>query len=141
VLQTLLVPAPPGAWTYDGCTQTWLSYSSSRPPAQNSLKTIGRAQGVYVNLASPDRLTVAGILATTTRITLCTGWNLVAFPGFASLSAGQVMTATGASAVLAFDPTAPPGQTRTMAAGDALQSGRGYWIQVALPTFWDVPGQ
>ena len=144
-LQTLLAPTPlRGAWTFDGCAQTWLSYASARAPAQNPLKTIGRGQGVYVDLAAPDRLTVAGVLPippTTTRIQLCTGWNLVSFPGFAAITAGQVMAATGASAVLAFDPTAPPGRTRTMAAGDPLQPGRGYWIVVALATFWDVPGQ
>jgi hypothetical protein len=78
---------------------------------------------------------------TTTRIQLCGGWNLVAFPSFASLTAGQVMAATGASSILDFDPVALPGQTRTMAAGALLQPGRGYWIAVALPVNWDVPGQ
>ena len=145
VLQTLLGPTPlRGAWTFDGCTQTWLTYANARPAAQNPLKTIGRGQGVYVDLVAADRLTVAGILPippATTRIQLCTGWNLVSFPSFAAITAGQAMTATGASALLAFDPTAPPGRTRTMLAGDPLQPGRGYWIAVAIPTFWDVPGQ
>jgi hypothetical protein len=142
VLQTLLTPTPlRGAWTYDGCTQTWLSYSSARPPGQNPLKTIGRGQGIYVDLAAADRFTLAGVLPTTTTIQLCAGWNLVSFPGFAAITAGQVMAATGATAVLAFDPTAPPGQTRTMAAGDPLLPGRGYWITVSLATNWVVPGQ
>jgi hypothetical protein len=142
VFQTLLTPTPlRGAWTYDGCTGAWNTYSSARSLGQNGLKTIARGQGVYVDLAAPDRLTVAGVLPTTTRIQLCGGWNLVAFPSFAAVTAGQVMAATGASAVLAFDPLALPGQTRTMAAGDALQPGRGYWIAVSLAANWDVPGQ
>ncbi len=130
-----------GAWTYDGCAGTWLTYASARPAGQNTLRTVARSQGVYVDLAAADRLTVAGVLPTTTRIQLCGGWNLVAFPSFAAVTAGQVMAATGASAVLDFDPTALPGQTRTMAAGDALQPGRGYWIAVSLAANWDVPGQ
>jgi hypothetical protein len=142
VFQTLLTPTPlRGAWTYDGCTGAWNTYSSARSLGQNGLKTIARGQGVYVDLAAADRLTVAGVLPTTTRIQLCGGWNLVAFPSFAAVTAGQVMAATGASAVLAFDPLALPGQTRTMAAGDALQPGRGYWIAVSLAANWDVPGQ
>jgi len=145
VLQTLFSPvALRGAWTFDGCSGTWLSYSSARPPGQNNLKTIGRGVGVYVDLAVADRFTVAGLLplpTQTTRISLCGGWNLVSFPSFATMTAGQVMTATGASAVLEFDATAVPGKTRTMASGDLMQSGRGYWIAVVLPTNWDVPGQ
>ena len=142
VLQTLLAPTPlRGAWTFDGCTGAWSTYASARPLAQNTLRTITIRQGMYVDLAIADRLTVAGLLPTTTRIQLCGGWNLVAFPSFASITAGQVMAATGASAVLAFDPTAPPGKTRAMAAGDPLLSGRGYWIEVALAANWDVPGQ
>ena len=138
LLQTLTFR---GAWTYDGCTGMWLTYSSVRPAGQNSLRTVARFQGLYVDLAAPDRLTVAGLVPTTTRVQLCGGWNLVAFPGFASMTAGQVRTATGASAVLEFDPTAPPGLTRTMAPGDPMRSGRGYWIDVALPVNWDVPGR
>jgi hypothetical protein len=143
VLQTLLTPTPlRGAWTYDGCTGAWSTYSSARPSGQNGLRAIARGQGVYVDLAAADRLTVAGVLPATTRIVLCDGWNLVAFPSFGSMTAGQVMASpTFASAVLTFDPTAPPGRTRAMAAGDPLVSGRGYWIAVSLSTNWDVPGQ
>src|SRR5206468_26247 len=82
VLRTLLTPTPlRGAWTYDGCTQSWLTYSSARSLGQNALKTLPRGVGVYVDLAVADRLTVAGVLPVppaTTRITLCGGWNLVA---------------------------------------------------------------
>lgn len=139
LLQTLTFR---GAWTYDGCAGgTWLSYSSARPAGQNSLTSVARSQGLYVDLAAPDRLTVAGLVPTTTRVQLCSGWNLVGFPGFASMTALQVRTATGASAVLEFDPTAPPGLTRTMAPGDPMRSGLGYWIAVALPVNWDVPGR
>ena len=142
VLQTLFAPvALKGAWTYDGCTQTWLTYSSSRSVGLNSLRTIGRGVGVYVDLAAADRFTIAGVLPATTRITLCGGWNLISFPSFASVTAGQVMSSTGATAMLAFDSTMPPGKNRLMAAGDLLQSGRAYWIAVSLPTNWDVPGQ
>ncbi len=142
VLQTLLAPTPlRGAWTYDGCTAAWSTYSSARPPGQNGLRTVTHRQGVYVDLAAADRFSVAGVLLTITRIQLCAGWNLVPFPSFGSMTAGQVMTATGASAVLTFDPTAVPGQTRTMVAGDPLLPGRGYWIVVSLATNWDVPGQ
>ncbi|TLZ58217.1 MAG: hypothetical protein E6K17_01530 [Methanobacteriota archaeon] len=142
VLQTLLAPTPlRGAWVYDGCTGSWITYSSVRPIGQNGLKTIARGQGVYLDLVAGDRFTVAGLVPTTTRIQLCGGWNLVAFPSFASLTAGQVMAATGASAILDFDPVALPGQTRTMAVGALLQPGRGYWIAVAALVNWDVPGQ
>jgi len=142
VLQTLLAPTPVrGAWTYDGCTGAWSTYSSARPLGQNGLRTIGRGQGVYVDLAAADRFTVAGVLPARTLIQLCGGWNLVSFPSFASMTAGQVMSTTGASSILTFDPTALPGQTRAMAAGDPLLPGRGYWIEVLFATNWDVPGQ
>jgi len=141
VFQTLLAPTPlRGAWTYDTGTQAWLSYAGARGAGQNSLRTVAAGQGVYVNLAVADRFTVAGVVPVSTRISLSSGWNLVSFPSFATVTAGQVMSATGGT-ILAFDPTALPGQTRMMAPGDLLVTGRGYWIEVALPTNWNVPGQ
>ena len=142
VFQTLLAPSPlRGGWTYDSATGTWLTFSGGRTAGQNSLRIVGQGQGVYVDLAVADRFTVAGVIPVSTRISLSSGWNLVSFPSFGTMTAGQAMTATGATSILAFDPTAVPGQTRVMAAGDLLVTGRGYWIQVALPANWNVPGQ
>ena len=131
--------SPRAAWTYDGCTDRWLSYSPSRETALNSLQAITTAQGLFVDMAAPDRLTVVGLVPTTTSVPLCVGWNLVGFPRFTSMTVDEVLTATGANAILEFNVAATPGQTRVMAGTDALQAGRAYWIRTAVATTWSVP--
>jgi hypothetical protein len=99
-----------------------------------------RGQAVYVNLTAADQLTVAGLVipSSGTPIRLSTGWNLIGFPSFlGTITAGSI---PGATMVLDFAPAARPGQTRVMGAGEFLQAGRAYWVNVNFPGTWTVPG-
>ncbi len=130
-----------GAWTYDGCTRTWSSWSSSRLAGQNTLQTVSHRVGVIVDLVSAGTFAVAGIVPTTTPISLCTGWNLVGNPSFRpSYTVANLKAETGATQVLGFAPAAP-GNTVVLSDPTVLQPGLAYWVRVSAPSVWIVPGQ
>src|SRR5207247_440829 len=81
VLQTVNVA---GAWTYDGCSGAWPSYSALRPAGQNSLRTASHQIGLAVDVSSAGTFAVAGLVPGTTAVGLCRGWNLVGNPSFRS---------------------------------------------------------
>ena len=130
-----------GAWTYDGCTRTWYSWSSSRIAGQNTLQTVSHRVGVIVDLVGAGTFAVAGIVPTTTTIPLCTGWNLVGNPSFRpSYTVLNLKQDTGATQVLGFSPAAP-GNTVVLSDPTVLQPGLAYWVRVGAPSVWVVPGQ
>ncbi len=129
-----------GAWAYDACGAGWLSYVPGRPG--NSLTSISLGMGLFVNATTAGGLTVAGLVPTSTSVSLCAGWNLVGFPSASrSIVAADVRGAVGASQVLASDPNAYPS---LMSAADASQlflATQAFWLYVASAVTWTVPGR
>ncbi len=123
-----------GTWTYDGCTRTWSSWSSGRPAGQNPLLTLSHRVGVIVDLAAAGTFAVAGIVPTSTTISLCAGWNLVGNPSFRTgYTVANLKAETGATAVLGFS-AAAPGNTVARADPTVLQAGVAYWVKVNAPS-------
>jgi hypothetical protein len=126
------------AWTYDGCAAppTWAA--SVPTDATTFPLTIGR--GIWVNASAPDAMTALGVVSETNRLRLCTGWNLVALPGFAAgVTVQSLVATTGANRVMGFDP-AGPYHVRDLAGTEVLSPGLGYWVLVPSETTWTVPG-
>jgi hypothetical protein len=126
------------AWSYDGCASGagW----SSAVPADTASFSLGPGRGFWMNGTTGDNLTALGVVLQTNRIHLCTGWNLIALPGFAlGMTAGDLIAATGATSVMGFDASGPY-HVRAMSSGDGLLSGAGYWVRVPGAVDWTIPG-
>ena len=126
------------AWTYDSSTQDWKSHMKFKPYL-GDLKTIGTADGIWVNVISWSNLTVAGIVPSVTNITLHQGWNLVGFPSFDdNYMVSDLKLAVAVERIEGFDGAVLPYFLRAMTDGDFLQAGFGYWIKVESPAIWTV---
>ncbi|TLZ58323.1 MAG: hypothetical protein E6K17_01185 [Methanobacteriota archaeon] len=138
VLQTLNVR---GAWTYDGCSNAWSSWSSARPAGQNPFQIVSHRLGVILDLGAAGTFAVAGLVPVTTTFSLCKGWNFVGNPSFrTAYTVANLRFDTGASAVLGFSPVTP-GNTIALADTTVLQAGVAYWVKVGGSSLWIVPGQ
>jgi hypothetical protein len=63
------------AWSYDSVSQEWKSFSKSKPYAQR-LEYLNHTMGIWVNVTQDSNLTVAGVVPTSSTISLQTGWLL-----------------------------------------------------------------
>ena len=126
------------AWTYETCSGGfgW----ASAIPSDNATFTLPKAQGFWLNATAADSLTLVGLLPGVSQIRLCTGWNLVALPGFAAgMTVQSVKASTGASLVEGFD-LAGTYHVRILADTEVLAPGAGYWIQVPVGVTWTIAG-
>jgi hypothetical protein len=133
-------------YAWDAVTQAWLVYNPAAP--LNSLETLDRTAGFWINANTSDILIVEGTPPTTTNISLKTGWNLVGYPSTVTQGLPGVLTNNGVSnytivltyiAIEAdpwkmFDPFGPPYVNDLQ----ALTPGRGYWINVNMDSTWNV---
>ena len=126
------------AWTYDACGggNGW----SSALPADATTFSSVEGRGFWLNGTASDIVTALGVVTQTSRLHLCSGWNLIALPGFATgVTVQSVMAATGATRVMGFDP-AGPYHVRALNAADAVLGWTGYWIFVPRAVDWTVAG-
>jgi len=126
------------AWTYDACGggNGW----SSALPADATTFSLVAGRGFWLNGTASDIVTALGVVTQTSRLHLCSGWNLIALPGFATgVTVQSVMAATGATRVMGFDP-AGPYHVRALNAADAVLGWTGYWIFVPRAVDWTVAG-
>ncbi|HKW42677.1 MAG TPA: fibronectin type III domain-containing protein, partial [Thermoplasmata archaeon] len=126
------------AWTYDACSGG-IGWTSAIPSDAVTF-SLPSGRGFWVNGTTSDFVLALGRIARTSQIRLCAGWNLVALPGFATgITVGDLRTATGADAVMGFDP-AGPYHLRSLADAMALAIGQGYWVHVRTNATWTVAG-
>ncbi len=129
-----------GAWTYDGFSRTWKTYSASRPMGQNDLQRIGLGTGVYVDVGAAGTFAVAGLLPTSTNLQLYTGWNFVGYPTVRTgYTVANLKADTAATLVLGFAPGLP-GNTVILADSAVLMPGAAYWVKCGGTPIWIVPG-
>ncbi|MCK4443816.1 MAG: right-handed parallel beta-helix repeat-containing protein, partial [Thermoplasmata archaeon] len=124
VLQTVSYD---NAWSYDPINQEWKSFMKSKPYG-GTLQYVNHTIGIWVNVTQDSNLTVAGVVPTSSTISLHAGWNLVGFPSFGTnYTIADLKVAVAVERIEGFDGSAPPYFLRVMADGDFLQTGFGYW--------------
>lgn len=126
------------AWTYIAFEDMWKSYVTFKP-YKGDLRTIDHRMGVWVNVIEDSNLTVAGLVPSSTDISLNVGWNLVGYPSFdLTYAVGDLKAETGATRVEGFDPIAPPYFLTMLGDGEFLKTGYGYWVHLDSNTVWIV---
>jgi len=126
------------AWTYDACSGTfaWTRYT----PAQGGAAFLPAGRGFWFNTTAAGDVLVLGVAQARTTLRLCAGWNLVSLPGFlGNVTVGALKAATGADAVMGFDP-ADLYHTQTLADAALLTPGEGLWVRVPAAATWTVAG-
>jgi len=129
-------------YAYDASdpSDPWKKYNVNAPAYSNDLTNIDETMGVWVHMTTPDTLTVAGSIPTTTNIQLYQGWNLVGYPGLQAKAISEALSSIAGKYTLicaydASDPTDPWKKYNTAAPPYAnnlseMRSRWGYWIQV-----------
>src|SRR5207249_9318894 len=83
------------AWSYDACA-TGFAWSSALPTDGATFR-LPTGRGFWLNGTASDSAVALGLLAGTSAVHLCAGWNLIALPGLASgVTVQTLKTATGA---------------------------------------------
>ncbi|MHA1962408.1 MAG: CARDB domain-containing protein [Candidatus Thorarchaeota archaeon] len=126
------------AWVYDSSNKKWKWYMTFKP-YKGELRSINETRGFWVNATEDCNFTVAGILPIQTTIHLSKGWNLVGFPSFRQdYAVAELKTEVAGERIEGFDPSVPPYFLRLMLDGNILETGYGYWVNVADETIWVV---
>jgi hypothetical protein len=128
------------AWTYDSSAQKWISHVLYKP-WRGELQEANRTVGIWVNVTEQSNFTVAGLVPLNTTINLHKGWNLVGYPSFRNdFSVADLKAMAPVASVEDFDGALPPYFLRHMLDADIIQTGRGYWIEMASDADWSVGG-
>jgi hypothetical protein len=114
----------------------WRTYAPYRNAM--TLTTVDHSMGIWVNITSDSRLTLAGSIRPQFAIQLKRGWNLVGFPSPESLSVSDAMLGVPYLSIEGFDASAQPFYLREYLPGDNLVPGRGYWIEVSSDSIWMI---
>jgi hypothetical protein len=125
-------------WTYDNPSSQWLSHMAYKP-YPGDFKQVDHTMGLWVKTTKNCGLTVAGIIPFDTIIKLRTGWNIIGFPSFSlGYTVKDLKVETGATDVEGFNPSDGPYFLRTMADGETMVAGYGYWVKVEDQAIWAV---
>ncbi len=126
------------AWTYDACGGGFGWYSAL--PSDAATFPLPSGRGFWLNGTISDFVTALGVVAETSQVRMCVGWNLIALPGFASgVTVRDLKAATGSDRVSGFD-AAGPYHVRDVADSDVINVGRGYWVHVLASVTWTIAG-
>jgi parallel beta-helix repeat protein len=126
------------AWSYNSSQQRW-KWSMKFKPYPGELARVDLSMGLWVNVTQESNLTLAGIVPSSTAISLHDGWNLVGFPSFQQdYTVGDLKVSVGAERVEGFDALVPPYFLKLLMDGDTLQTGFGYWVKTTGETTWIV---
>ncbi len=126
------------AWSYNSSIQKWKWHMKFKPYI-GDLERIALTDGFWINVTEVSNLTVAGIVPSTTAISLHEGWNLVGFPSFREdYTIADLKADVTTDRIEGFNASAPPYSLRLMLGGDILRTGYGYWMSVTAETTWIV---
>ena len=89
-----------------------------------------RTMGLWIEVATDSYLTVAGLVPTTTFITLQAGWNLIGYPTFSSRKVSNVFSLVSYERIEGFDPTKPPEYLRLMGDDELMTPLYGFWVKM-----------
>jgi len=115
----------------------WKAYMKFK--TLNDLVTVDRTMALWINVTEDSYLTVAGIVPTSTSISLKAGWNFVGYPSFSTIyTATNLKSQTGAARIEGYDPNASPYYLKVLADNYVLKAGEGYWLKVSQDLIWLV---
>jgi PKD repeat protein len=111
-----------------GKSRPWLHWHRNKPNKFNDVIAIDHKNGYYVDMQVADYLVTAGKVATSTDISLKTGWNLVGFPSLTDLLRDDALSSISGkyNKVERYDTTLD--KEVRLDSGDYMQPGLGYWI-------------
>ncbi|MBI4999969.1 MAG: hypothetical protein HZB92_00355 [Euryarchaeota archaeon] len=122
----------------------WGQYYTGWNSSLNDLTAVNHLMGVwlYVTSVGDGQLCLGGTgysNSTNASIPLDQGWNLVGYPARddSTYTAGQLMSATGATIVEGFSAPATY-KTAVLAGSTVLKKGQAYWVYCPSATTWWV---
>ncbi len=114
---------------FDACgSQEWVSYDVGKQT--NTLATVSRDAGYWVDSLSAGLWTVAGTVPTSTQVSLCDGWNLIGYASMTDDAVGSVLGAVSWERVEGYDTGTAPYYLQQLGAADLMTNGFGYWVLV-----------
>ena len=129
-------------YSYEGClgNDPWKMYDPEVPSYVNDLNYIDSAMGVWIEAKEDTELTLSLNFPLALSIPLCTGWNLISYPGSQAKALGDALSSISGQyeKVLAYkaadlsDPwkiydISVPSYVNDLT---TLEPGLGYWIYI-----------
>jgi hypothetical protein len=123
------------AYLNDGGSGLWLSsvVGKSGP----TLTTLDLQLAVWVNVSTDAWWAVAGLVPSSTQMSLREGWNLIGYPGLQPRAIGDVLAGVSCRTVEGYAPVAPY-YLRQLLASDSMEPGGGYWVWAREPALLSV---
>jgi hypothetical protein len=124
---------------YDAANH-WKQYNTGWVSSLNDLTVANHMIGVWVNVTviGDGFLNITGLVANSTSIPLCTGWNMVGYPSLNdTTTVGVALWGTGATMVEVFDANTTY-RTKVVGPNYIMKPGEGYWVYVPADTVWIV---
>jgi parallel beta-helix repeat protein len=111
-----------------GKSRPWLHWHRNKPNRFNDVIEINRKEGYYIDMITPDYLVTVGKVATSTEITMKTGWNLIGFPSLSNRLRDDALSSISGkyNKVERYDTTLD--KEVRLDSGDFMEPGLGYWI-------------
>lgn len=135
---------------YNGCDSQdpWKTYDPSAPPFANDLTDLNVSLALWINMSAADTLELTGQVQSNPTISLCTGWNLVAYPSLQAENVSDALSSINGAYTLVrsynasdsndpwktYDPSAPPFANDLI----DMQPGVGYWIRATQEVDWTI---
>jgi hypothetical protein len=111
---------------FDAGTRQWVTlWQSNRI---SSLLSVDRTMALWVDVTGGSSLTVAGVVPTSTSISMVTGWNFIGFPAMDSRTVAAVFAGQPVSRVEGYSAPAGPYYLKQMQGTDMMVPGYGYWV-------------
>jgi hypothetical protein len=123
------------AWYYNNTDllDPWKSYNPLKPV--NDLMTVNRSIALWVEVLSDSNFTIAGVVPSSTNISLKQGWNLVGYPSFIERDVSVVLSAIPYERVEGYSPI-PPQFLKIYNDNDIMKPGFGYWVKAGSDDVW-----
>jgi hypothetical protein len=113
---------------YDAESLSWVSYHSSKTYSPRI--TVDHSSGFWVRSLDDGNFTIAGQVPQLVELDIRRGWNLVAFPAFASdLQLSDLASSYTVIKAETFDRASPPNFLREVDSLETMDPKRAYWIQ------------
>lgn len=134
VFRTLDYESVVGYVSYDAA-DPWKRYDSFKSYG-GDLKLVDHTMGLWVDVASTDSLTIAGLVPKSSQIVLNPGWNLVGYPTFIEKPVETELEWIEYDRIEGFDPASEPYHLLYVSPSDLMSTGSGYWIKMSSEQTW-----
>ena len=116
----------------DDTSCPWKEYNPNKPGYLSELTVLDNSMGFWLNLSAPAaagtiELAVSGFNATTTKILLRAGWNLIGYPSMTPRKVSDVFKGIKYDYIQGFNATAPH-YIVNLPSAYMMKPGEGYWV-------------